>query len=568
VVQLLRGVQEAGFLDGAGVEEWALAEAARLLPGVGDPSQPVEGLGEARLFDAVATLLLALGGSRPLVVAIDDGQWLDPASAALLSYLTHRISDAGVLLILAIRTDSDPSTEAIAILESFAEGAAVVALRPFEAEDLVGLVADEGVAADVVGRTGGIPFLVAEYLAGSNASELSSGVRRYIDGRLRSLDGLAAQVVAAAAVLNGTCDVPLLRAASGRSEEEVVDAVDRLMRLRILREVPGAPRLGFWLEAMEQVVYAGLTPVRRRLLHGRAADALADRPGADRDARSAAIVANHLREGGRDAESAHWFATAGHLAAAVYAHAEAEAAYRAALALGHPAPGPIHYALGEVLLLAAHYRDALEAYQAAAVDPGEGVAAWAEHRIGEVHRRLGRFDLAEHHFALAEEHHPQPTTLYADWAMLEHRRRHTDRSAGLARRAVDLAEAAGDVALEARARDILGIVTEDVEQLERALVLAGDDPVLRLAALNSLAYALAGEGDLGRAVDLVAEGVDLAERVGDRHRRAALLNHLADLHHRAGREEESKAALTAAVRLFADVQPDAWEPEVWLLSRW
>jgi tetratricopeptide (TPR) repeat protein len=369
-------------------------------------------------------------------------------------------------------------------------------------------------------------------------------------------------------VLGGDCAVGILRATSGRSEEEMVDAVDHLMRLRILRELPGSTRLGFALDAMQSTLYGELTPVRRRLLHGRAADALARAPGAESDARSAAAIAGHLRGAGRDEEAAWWFGVAGDLAASVFAHVEACEAYRTALALGHDDDPALLVSLGEELLLMSRFAEALEAFGAAAAAGDPEVTARAEHRIGDIHRRLGRFQRAEHHFALAEPHHPNPARLYADRALLAHRRSDLARAAALARRGVEHAVEAGDAGAEARARDVLGIVTDDRAELERALVLAGDDPSLRTAALNSLAAAVARAGDPGRAISLVEEAIVLGEKVGDRHRHAALLNHLADLLHRTGREEESRRALKDAVRLFAELQPDTWEPEVWLLTRW
>jgi tetratricopeptide (TPR) repeat protein len=279
-------------------------------------------------------------------------------------------------------------------------------------------------------------------------------------------------------------------------------------------------------------------------------------------------VARHLELGGQEPEAAAWYVRAGDLAAAEYAQAEAEAAYRSALALGHPSSGEVNFALGEVLLLAGRYQEALDVFQIAAVSAGSNVAAKAEHRMGEVHRRLGRFDLAQHHFELAEAGHPEPSALCADWALLEHRQGRSDRSVSLAERAVLLAEESNDAAAEARARDVLGIVLDDAAEVERALQLAGDEPIPRLAALNSLAHALARDGNLERAALLVEEGIALARTVGDRHREAALLNHLADLHHRADRPDESRRVLTEAVRLFAGIEPNAWEPEVWMLTRW
>jgi Flp pilus assembly protein TadD len=89
-----------------------------------------------------------------------------------------------------------------------------------------------------------------------------------------------------------------------------------------------------------------------------------------------------------------------------------------------------------------------------------------------------------------------------------------------------------------------------------------------MAALNNKALLLSQDGDTPSAVELVEEAIRIAQRTGHRHREAALWNHLADLHHRAGRENEARDALNRAVSLFADIDSGELEPELWLLTRW
>jgi tetratricopeptide (TPR) repeat protein len=121
-------------------------------------------------------------------------------------------------------------------------------------------------------------------------------------------------------------------------------------------------------------------------------------------------------------------------------------------------------------------------------------------------------------------------------------------------------------------RNILAVVTTDREEaldhVEEAIRLAGDDPMLRMAALNNKALLLSDSADTARSIELVLEAIEIAEHTGHRHREAALWNHLADLHHRAGHEEDSRDSLTRAVSLFADIDSGEMEPELWLLSRW
>ncbi|HEY6628273.1 MAG TPA: tetratricopeptide repeat protein, partial [Acidimicrobiia bacterium] len=123
-----------------------------------------------------------------------------------------------------------------------------------------------------------------------------------------------------------------------------------------------------------------------------------------------------------------------------------------------------------------------------------------------------------------------------------------------------------------RAENILGVISSDPDQamghLEEAMRLAGEDDLLSMAALNNRALLHTAAGEDQPAVELIEEAIQIAARTGNRHREAALFNHLADLHHRAGREDEAEQQLMRAVSLFADVNAGGQEPEVWLLRQW
>src|SRR5581483_11815474 len=84
-------------------------------------------------------------------------------------------------------------------------------------------------------------------------------------------------------------------------------------------------------EQARRVVHDLTSSGRQRLLHRRAAGALAER---DRSGASAGAVAQHLRAAVREAEAAEWFRLAGVHARDLYANAEALAHFREALGLG------------------------------------------------------------------------------------------------------------------------------------------------------------------------------------------------------------------------------------------
>lgn len=59
---------------------------------------------------AIVTLLPLLMEGAPLVLAIDDDQWIDPSSAEALGFALRRSADQPVFLLLARRVDSSPAT--------------------------------------------------------------------------------------------------------------------------------------------------------------------------------------------------------------------------------------------------------------------------------------------------------------------------------------------------------------------------------------------------------------------------------------------------------------------------
>ena len=95
------------------LEDLWLAELSRLLPELRAryPDLPAptqdELSGKLRLFEAVSRLLEALTERAPLVLLLDDLQWIDGASLDLLRYLGHawKGQDRRILLLGTLREE-------------------------------------------------------------------------------------------------------------------------------------------------------------------------------------------------------------------------------------------------------------------------------------------------------------------------------------------------------------------------------------------------------------------------------------------------------------------------------
>jgi tetratricopeptide (TPR) repeat protein len=393
---------------------------------------------------------------------------------------------------------------------------------------------------------------------------------------------VARQVLGAAAVIGRSFDLDTVREASGRGDEESVAALEELTAQGLVRELAGAePAYDFSHQKLRALVYDGISLARRRLLHRRAAGAIARR---GQDGEGAALVAQHLRLAGDAAEAAEQYVRAAEHAAALLAHADALEHLDAALALGYPDPAGLHERIGDLRTLSGDYRGALDAYETAAAHSEPAGLAAIEHKLGEVHERRGERDRAEARLSAALDAAPAEdqalrARILADLSLTLHRSGRPQEAVRLAGEARKLAEAAGDDRAQAQAHNMLGVLAWSTgaldsarEELERSLALAEelDDLAARAAALNNLALVSRDAGELGAALSLTETALGLCEAYGDRHREAALHNNLADLHHAAGRADESMAHLKRAVAIFSEVGADEATrlPEVWKLVSW
>ena len=311
------------------------AELGRVLPSLaGSAAAPADALHERyRTHRAVSELLEQLAATRPLVLLLDDVHWADPASIDLLVALLHRPPAAAVLLAVAARPRQLAPRLATALERAHRQGSLarleLGGLTRVEARELVGTGADAlydesggnpfyleqlarapgAVDARGVATEEGVPPMVVAALT-EELALLSEPVRRALDG---------------AAVAGDPFEIDLAAAASGLAEPEVLDAVDELARLDLVRATDMPRRFRFRHPIVRRTVYQA-TPAGWRIgAHERAAAALAAR-GA-----SATALAHHVERSGRHgdeaaiavlreaaqdsalrapATAAHWFAAA------------------------------------------------------------------------------------------------------------------------------------------------------------------------------------------------------------------------------------------------------------------
>ncbi|HYA52036.1 MAG TPA: AAA family ATPase, partial [Streptosporangiaceae bacterium] len=254
-------------------------------------------------------LCVNLADRQPLLLTVDDLQWLDSPSLSWLAYLGPRAAESPMLVVLTVR-EGDPRGRANSVAAG-ADDPAVhpMALSALSMASVAALVrAELGPAASAEfcstcwELAGGNPLYIRELLAAAGTEGLSgaeddvpalralasSAVGALVLGRLARLGPDAVSLARALAVLGSQTEVGVAAELAGLEPAAAELTADGLAAAQIL--APARP-LDFFHPVIGEAVYADLALGARRLAHRRAA-AILDRAGA------ADRVAAHLLAAG------------------------------------------------------------------------------------------------------------------------------------------------------------------------------------------------------------------------------------------------------------------------------
>lgn len=309
-------------------------------PGVLEPGPGADESESARyrLFDRVTRLLTREAAARPLLLALDDLQWADPASLELLAFVVRELPACPLLLTATYRdVELFPDAELERLLPSLARAPLpchTLRLEGLDRSALAELVSsmspqarDAGWIDGMLARTHGNPFFARELLLLADAdtdaddpaaTPLPAGVQHVVRRRLSLLDEDCRDVLVTAAVIGREFRLPLLSAAAGRSASELLQALRPATRARLVDAAPGQSGVyAFGHPLLWEAIHEQLDPAERAARHAAVAEALRELHG-DRPGPHLAERAHHLAGALPLCEPAEVLAA--QLEAAAYAH--------------------------------------------------------------------------------------------------------------------------------------------------------------------------------------------------------------------------------------------------------
>lgn len=234
-----------------------------------------------RLGEALGDLLAAVAAELPVLVVVDDGQWMDPSSRLLWKQLAVAAPSTPVALLTAHRVmsnggePSDPLVFNIRLgaLSSDAAGAMLDELSARGPRTLT-----DTTRTALLARGAGSPLFLKElarhWQATGESGELPLSLAAVFDASLSTLDRGAVRVLEIAAVLGAYASLHRIERVAQLARSDFVDAVIQLEAAGIMTAGPDGIALGhvLWAEA----VLARLPGTAARLIHQYAAELLAE----------------------------------------------------------------------------------------------------------------------------------------------------------------------------------------------------------------------------------------------------------------------------------------------------
>jgi predicted ATPase len=534
---------------------------------------------QQRLFESFVILCSALSRQAPLLVIVEDVQWADTGTLALLRYLARRCRASRLRLLIGLTYhDNDlagPGLDAAhplnGLLIDFERErlGEQIRLARFDREgtrQVLKVLLQEEVPSDflaaVYQETEGNQFYIEElckalieqgklYREGNrwcwtslDEIQVPQSVRLTVLERVNKLPTPVQDLLRLAAVVGREFDFNTLEQASGLDEEALIDALEAAERAQLIGEVKtqslvsaqaGGMRFAFAHGLISAALRENVSGLRRVRLHRRIASAIEKLHPDDFEA-----LAAHFSQAGDEEHARDYLLRAADRAARLSANEEALGFYSKALER-MPADHPDRF---ETLAKRSRVYDITARREEQRTDALE-MLALAEAQADDARRCDALLALAD-------------VYLVTDPSQADE----------LAERAASLARGLADIAREAQALRRLGWSAYERFDFARSRSILADaarrfkDAHLfseAAACLSMLSLPQAYQGDYKASRRSIEEAIVLSRAAGDRRLEAITLRRVAAIYTYTNEFEQALVAGEAALKLHREIGDRAEE---------
>ena len=337
-----------------------MGEFAATSTAVALPSDEPDESQQGRLFQSIFHLFALKAKQQKLLLVVEDIHWADPATLQCLHYLTRRITQVPIVLIISMReenisTNGDLNTMIQSLRrETHFTSFSLSRLTEDNTSVLLAQANDTEPYANQLSHwlfqeTDGNPFFITSLLQSirengllDNVAKtdwtvlartdptltLPDAIRDLVRDRLQKLSQGERDTLDWMAVYDRPIDFSTLQAISKHPQMTLLNLVEQLYERRLLIETTG--QYDFDHNKIREVVYDDLSSARRRLYHQQIANTL---EGLSSSPKKASILAHHFERGGENEKALAFWLDAGKYALDTYAYQQTTQHYERALAL-------------------------------------------------------------------------------------------------------------------------------------------------------------------------------------------------------------------------------------------
>lgn len=521
-----------------------------------------------RLFEAVTQFVTNISRETPLLVVLDDLQWVDSSSLLLLHYLARGANRTPLLLLGAYRnTDIDLNHPLTPILIELNRERLLqsVTLKRMSLDDISGMIKQileqDDIPAEFCNRvfekTRGNPFFAEEvinslkedeliYREGNRwkvreamSIELPLTVKSVVENRISRLNDECRSILTKASFIGNDFSFEALQEVSGFNEGKLLELTDIMLKTGLIKQktIRGESVCSFADTLIRDVLCEDVSPFRRSRLHDIVGCAL-EKVYASRLDEHLGELAFHFLESGNEDKALNYLIRAGEKSQEMYAYEEALSYFSQVLNFLEEREASVKERariaekLGDIKTWTGKFDAGFDYWTKALrfLTQTHDMKSISALHIKMAHAFWSiagdKTRASEHHQIALEilEREPGNIELAGLYEDIGHRlwRSGEPGASSWLKKGLALAEKLGDSRVLAECYDDLGAATiGDLEKTKRywekglkiAVESNSHEAALRLYCNLSELYWLIGEPE--RALETVQKGLELAKKVGD-----------------------------------------------------
>ncbi|MFW5946105.1 MAG: BREX system ATP-binding domain-containing protein [Candidatus Natronoplasma sp.] len=546
-------------------------------------------LEEKNIFDAqkketffdTSRYVQELADENPLLIFLDDLQWVDRATLEILTYMDEKLEDSPVLFLGTYRPEdiskNHPLTEMIQRLERENRLKTIV-LEPLSYEDtentVKGVLGGEDIPKEFVEvvhqKTDGNPLFIKESIRqmleegvldvdegefphSSDDVSISGLVHNVIGRRLNRLDDETVKVVKMGSVIGDNIPFDLLSETVDMSEIDLLDHIDMLTGNNIWEEDFEEERFYFSHELIKDTAYKDVRGMKKKILHRRVAENIEKIYEKELE-NWYSNLARHHKEAEDFSKALEYYLKEGEKAEKVYANEDAIDMYEEALELCDKAGGDEINKLDITKKITKAY-SLLGEYEKTRDYLNRGLELtedWKEKqkiykRIAESYYEQGDWESAlkyiEEGLSVASEQTPEECDLLSLKGMIQIQKGDYDKAEEIFKREKEVAEEIGAKEKMGQVYHDLGStalrkgkIDNSISKLQKAIEIKEDnDDLLGLQkSYNNIGIAYADKANFRKAEKYYRNSLEVCKEVGDKSGTSASLNNLGTIQMKKG----------------------------------